>query len=495
MTRLYTWKLLLPALTLLLITSCGQEEEASVAIPLSTESEEAREAYLQGLEALDYGRQDDARMYFDSAIEADPDFAIAYFYRARVANSAEEWKRLTDFALQNRTGASAAEQMMIDMLPMYMKDDREMILEQTKDLVDAYPESPRVRLSLAAAYDGVGDIAQKRAAIEKAIALDETFAPAHRMMATSMIFDDPTDYALAEEHAGRYVELQPEEADAHIVLGDTWRAQSQLEKAREAYGKAIEVDPSHPTAYSKRGHANTFLGSYDEARADFEQAIDHAIGMMKISSANFGVYTFIYAGDLDAALRANTAVTDGLPGMLADDGAQRQARISCLRDRVHIAAAAGDFDAAREAFADHAELQREVISIMNSPELTASTEAELVVLEGWTAAREGDLESAMMHADRAAELLAEINNPRKLEGVHALKGYAMLQTGDAKTAIEHFDQSSQGWITVTFYRARAEEALGNDDRAQELYREVANWNFNSLWYAFIRGEAVAKIQG
>ena len=71
---------------------------------------------------------------------------------------------------------------------------------------------------------------------------------------------------------------------------------------------------------------------------------------------------------------------------------------------------------AREAFAEHAALTREVISMMNSPELTASREADLATLEGWIAAREGDHESAMMHADRAAELLAEITNPRKLEG-------------------------------------------------------------------------------
>jgi len=101
MRKLHTLTLLLPVITLLLFARCGQEKEESNDIPITTESEEAREAYLNGLEALDFGRQADARTYFDAAIESDPKLAIADFYRACGCRSP---LRSTVSATSNRSG-------------------------------------------------------------------------------------------------------------------------------------------------------------------------------------------------------------------------------------------------------------------------------------------------------------------------------------------------------------------------------------------------------
>ena len=42
----------------------------------------------------------------------------------------------------------------------------------------------------------------------------------------------------------------------------------QLEKAREAYTRAIELDPSHSAPNIKKGHINSFLGDFEQARID-----------------------------------------------------------------------------------------------------------------------------------------------------------------------------------------------------------------------------------
>jgi hypothetical protein len=36
------------------------------------------------------------------------------------------------------------------------------------------------------------------------------------------------------------------------------------------------------------------------------------------------------------------------------------------------------------------------------------------------------------------------------------------------------------------------EGLGKEHEAQELYTDVATWNFNDLDYALIRNKAIAK---
>ena len=37
--------------------------------------------------------------------------------------------------------------------------------------------------------------------------------------------------------------------------------------------------------------------------------------------------------------------------------------------------------------------------------------------------------------------------------------------------------------------ARALQGAGQTDEANELLQEVANWNFNSVWFAMLRKEA------
>ncbi len=476
-----------------LLAGCGQKAEDDSGIPITTASEEARESFIQGREAMEVDRREDARAAFDKAIEADPTFAIAYLYRARLSNSPQEWKKFTDLAQQHKATASEGEQLLIEMIPLYIKSDREMVLTQAQKLAAAYPKSPYAHLEVVYALQGLNKTTDARNKLETIIEMHPDFAPAYRALSSSFVFDDPTDYQQAETYANSYVKMKSGEASAHILLGDVYRAQVQLEKARDAYAKAAEVDPSHPIAYSKKGHANTFLGSYDLARSDFEQAMNHSEGTMKISGANFGVYSYIYAGDLAAALQANAAVMESIPGMISDEAQQRQAKMICAEDRCKIAAAAGDFETAWSAFNTFAALQREITAEMAMPEFTSSTEAELAELQGWVSAKAGDFEKAGTYADAAAEHLASSKDPRKLESVHFLKGFIALQQDDANAALEHFSQSNQDWITVKFYSAKAQEALGNADKAQTLYREVADWNFNSLDYALIRNEALAKV--
>jgi tetratricopeptide (TPR) repeat protein len=475
-----------------LLVGCGQQTDEG-AIPITTGSDEAREHFILGREALEMGRTDDAREAFERAIDADPAFAIAYLYRARLANSAQEWKQYTDLAQEHKAGSSEGEQMLIDMIPLYVASDDEAVLAQAKKLAAAYPKSPRASLEVAYAMEGLNMTAESRRQLESLVTEHPSFAPAYRSLANSFVFELPNDHGLAEKYARKFVELAPREATGHILLGDVYRAQVQLEKALASYTEAVKVDPTHPVGYAKKGHADTFLGNYDMARADFEEAIEHSEGTGKMSGANFGVYTYVYAGDLPAALNANAAVMQNIPRLIADEEAQKQAMMICYEDRCKIAAADGDFDIAREALREHAKLRRGIAEEMNMPEFVAYTEADIAELEGWIAAREGDFDAALAHADAAAEHLAVSKSPRKLEGVHQLKGFVALQQGAAETALEHLAQSNSDWITVTFYTAQAEEARGNTAQATELYREVANWNFNSLEYALIRDKALARL--
>jgi len=46
---------------------------------------------------------------------------------------------------------------------------------------------------------------------------------------------------------------------------------------------------------------------------------------------------------------------------------------------------------------------------------------------------------------------------------------------------------------MLYYFAEAKEKAGDAAGAAELYKKVANWNIDGVWYAFVRQKAIAKI--
>ena len=476
-----------------LFASCGSPAKQDSDIPVTTSSEKARAAFLEGRTALEAGRTDQARALFDSAIEADPTFALALLYRARTATSAIEWKSYVDKAISNKGSASSGEKIMIDMLSAMLNDDTEGKLELAQQLVKEYPKSARALHELADAHADMKHIDEERTTLESAIALDPSWAMPHRSLAESFTFMEPRFLAKAEEHAMKYVELQPKEAVAQITLGDVYRAQIDLEKARDAYARAADLDPESSVALSKKGHAETYLGNYEAARTDFEAAAAQT-DTRKVGPKNFAANTWLYAGNVKAALKAIEDVIAAVPSLIPDATLQQQALVVCQESRCRIATEAGASDVAADAFTKHAELARAISGAMNNPAFSKMTEAELALLEGYMMAKKGDYAAAAVFADRAEEQLKDMNNPRAMDGVHFLRGFIAYLSGKHQDAIKHFASAGDDRIEVKFYAAMAHEAMGEKEQAARMFKEVTDWNFNDLNYALIRSKAVAKLK-
>lgn len=492
MRQYHIYAIVLLVLSAGVLVSCGSKSGDSGDIPVTTVSEEARTLFLQGRDAWEVGRNDEARGFFDRAIDADPAFVQAYLLRARTATSPQDWKRHADLAIANRDMTSPGEQIMVDMFSAMMDDDAKKELQLATQLVADFPKSARAHFALGEVYAGLDRTSDARASMEKAASLDASWVVPHRNLANSFIFDEPRDLVKAEEHASRCVELKPDEADPHILLGDVYRAGVNLEKARSAYAKAAQADPSSAVALSKKGHAETFLGNYDAARADFETASQKAI-TWKIGPKNFITFTWLYAGDVAAALAANQKLIDGIASITLDPEQQKQDLSILYRIRSRMAVESGDFAAASKAFAKHAELERAVAAEMERDVIVKSTEARLAALEGTIAVWKGDYAAAEALADRAEAQVRGLSNPNALDDVHVLRGLISLRAGNAEAALMHFSAASPEMIEVKYFSALAHESLGRQDEATRLYKQVAEWNFNDVEYALVRSKAIAKL--
>ncbi|MBT8400306.1 MAG: hypothetical protein KJO98_07510, partial [Rhodothermia bacterium] len=326
---------------------------------VNTESAGARAHFVMGMKSFDMAKFDDARSHLDKAIEMDPNFAAAHLYRTWVATSADDWKAHYDRARALRESATPWVQNMIDRSVAGADNDGERQLELALALVAEYPTSARAFDYLASEYSQHKMYDAERGALKTAMALDPGYSPAYKSLSLSYVFNQPEDHEAALKYGKKYVKHAPDAADAYIVFGDVHRARNDFQKASDAYAMAIEVDPDHATAYSKKGHADTYLGAFEAARADFAAAekVAKTLGQ-RVGQKNFAVYTHLYAGDVSAAMQANTDVIDGLKKMDSDEatGPLR----TTYRDRVLIAAHHGMFD---EAMAAHSEMVKHTKSM------------------------------------------------------------------------------------------------------------------------------------
>src|SRR2546427_7084437 len=86
--------------------------------------------------------------------------------------------------------------------------------------------------------------------------------------------------------------LAPDASNAHMFVGDAYRAQKNLEKAREEYLRGHELEPRNAVLLVKAGHANTFLGDYAAARADYDSAIDRKSTRLNSSHSQISYAVF-----------------------------------------------------------------------------------------------------------------------------------------------------------------------------------------------------------
>ena len=463
-------------------------------IPVTTVSEEARATFLEARDAQDMGRFEDARELLDEAIEKDPNFALAYLYKALSANSPAEWSTNIDKAVAKKSYVSKGEQLMIDIDVTYLRNDADKRFELSKQLAAEYPSSKRALLVLANQHQERNEHMKARDIIYDALQIDADFPVAHRDLAFSYLFGEPKEFSLAEKHMKKFTELRPNEASAYIGLGDVYRAQLRLEKARNAYARATEADPKSHIGFGKKGHANTFLGNYEEARDDYRKAGDIAKDFWKAEWANYANYTYLYAGDIRSALDANERLLQNIENMGIMEKQLPLAKANAYYDRAKMAMHYGEYATAEKALKEHAVHWLLFAKDMNSPEYERTQKAEIVLREGTLAAYQGNYESALSKAKENRKLLEPIKNPRKLEDFHRLMGKIHLLQKHYQEAINHYKEADLNSEAVKYELALAHEGAGNNQEANKLFREVAEWNFNGIDYALIRNEAIEKMK-
>ena len=146
------------------------------------------------------------------------------------------------------------------------------------------------------ADDGIG-LARK--AVERALALDSEYAPAHSLLGLIAIGYD-LDYAAGAQHIERALALEPANPDIIGAAGYLARRLGRLEQAIALFEYEVAHDPLNWVGHDDLAFSNRYAGHLDKAIAGFRTVLSLAPS----STAEHSLIgeVFLQKGDAKAAL-------------------------------------------------------------------------------------------------------------------------------------------------------------------------------------------------
>jgi tetratricopeptide (TPR) repeat protein/TolB-like protein len=386
---------------------------------VTTHSREAYELYLDGLEALNKYYFDEAREAFSKVVELDSNYAMAYYYLARVDDQS-----FINRAVAHLDRATDKQKYFIRSLKAFVDRDRDDAIRELEQLLERYPDEKEAYYYLGNYRYSERQFEEAVVSLTKAVELDPFYEPAINLLAYA--YAGTGDYKNAINAIDRYIALAPGEPNPYDTRGDIYRFQGKPELAIESYRMAIELKPDFYDSWLKLGQSYLILG--EPARADSCLQMVRASGSTRLGTSAYWytIYIPILSGRFDRAL----AVLDS-----AIDVAQR-------------------VDTVREYTSYH--FLKAVI---------------FEELGEWTAARR--------ESEITVRLASEETN-RPPGGIcFAYQIYVMAQQDDLVSAqqaademLSHLDQDDSGMVYYWLAQGAIEQARGNWDLALARYDQA-----------------------
>jgi serine/threonine protein kinase/tetratricopeptide (TPR) repeat protein len=257
--------------------------ERSVEIPeggisdYTTSSMEAYNYFIRGYEEAEKFYYEDARKFYEKALEFDPDFAavhsgLGYIYGS--LNSLEKRDASIRKAMALSKNATEKERLRIEAhYELIIGGDNEKRLRILEEFARKYPREKNAHRILGNYYQ----IRDRNRALEEyniALELDPYYGPVLNHLGYMHI--ETEDFEKALEYFERFAASSPGDANPIDSIGDLHFKMGDLDKAITKFQEAIEVKPDFFNSYWNIGYMYALKEDYKEAISWIDRGFDIA---------------------------------------------------------------------------------------------------------------------------------------------------------------------------------------------------------------------------
>jgi tetratricopeptide (TPR) repeat protein len=277
-----------------------------------------------------------------------------------------------------------------------------------------------------------------------------------------------------------------------VILGQTYQAAGEADKARAAYRRADEIGPPSPRVRAFLANEDLVQGDYDKARRTF---LDVEKSLPKGSvpfAVRYGLaFSYLYEGQVDPAIEALQTYL----GEYRDSGAaQGFPEVFIWNSIARINLENGRLDAAMKAY----EKGFESVPGSSLPEDQKTLwRGRLMHGRCRVLAKMGKHEEAWAQAQALKKMIDDAGEEGKqyVKAWHYLAGYLKLEAKDYTGAVGELTQIPEPDPFQELLLARAYERSGSRADAQKAYRAVVDSQQNGLERALAYPEAKKKLAG
>jgi len=399
----------------LAISSDVQKELKASAFQPTSKSAAALSAYMQGAQMRRQGKNLEAVKLFQTAVQQDPEFALAYSGLAETDSALgydSQAEQASRKAMELDSQLPLAEKYLIEANHARVMKDNKKAIETYEKLAASLPGDSDVQFALGSLYLDTGEFDKARAQYAK------------------VLKNDPKNLTALLQTG--WLEVQD------------GKPQAGLEPLNRAMSLAIELDNDEQKAqvFQALGVAYDGLNKYDEALRSVQQSLDinKRLGNKAAAAGNYAEIGDVqtYLGKPELAL---AAYNESLK-LRREIGAKKDAASSLIsigslfEDR-------GDYDKALDMYKESLQTQRDVGD--------AALQAVCLNNIGNVYLAKGQSEDALTYYQQALQLREKLNNPADIaDTLHDL--------GEAYTRTAQYDQAMASYFRGLQLRRNANDA-------------------------------------
>jgi serine/threonine protein kinase/tetratricopeptide (TPR) repeat protein len=479
----------------LAISSDAQKELKASSFQPTSKSPAALSAYMQGLQLRRQGKNLDAVKLFQAAVQADPDFALAYS-RLAETNSAlgydSQAEQASRKAMELDSQLPLAERYLIEANNARVMKDNKKAIEVYEKLAASMPGDNDVQFALGNLYLDATQFDKARAQYAKVLKNDPKNLMALVQTGWVEVQDgkpqaglDPLNRALSLA-----IELDNDEQRAQVlqIIGIAYDGMNKYDEALRNVQQSLEINKrlgnksAEANSYSEIGDIQSYLGKPELSLAAYNEALTlrREIGAKK-DAAN----TLINIGSLMEDRGEYDKALDLYKEALQTerDSGDAVLQAQCLNNIGSVYLAKGQSEDALTYYQQALQL-REKLS--NSAD-TADTLHNL----GEAYSRTAQYDQAMQSYMKALQLRRNANDAHNAALEQHSIGMVFLNQGRFGAAVSNLNESVQGFqkaddrsrltvqVLIDYADALAKAGRGNEvgkalDQARSLATELKN---------------------
>jgi tetratricopeptide (TPR) repeat protein len=455
-------------------------------IPVTTASDAAKKAFLQGRELAEKLQAQDSIQHFEKAISLDPNFALAELSRANAAPTPKDFFDHLRKAVALSQRASDGERLLILATEAGANGDATKQKEYLDQLVAAYPRDERSQFNIGGYYFGQQDFAAAIDHYRKATELAPGYSPAYNILGYA--YRQKGDYANAEQAFERYIELIPKDPNPYDSYAELLLKMGRFQDSLVQYAKALAIDPNFLASHLGRAADFMYMGKAGEAASELDMITKKARSDGGRRTALFGrTVLAVDGGKWDEALAAVDKQY-----AIAEQAKDAAAMAGDLQTKGQILLEMGKYDEAKAAF-------DQSLKVTEGSSLSGDIKKNARLFAHFNNARialgRNDLAGARTEVQAFRSGAETSRNPAFMRQAHELAGIVALQEKKPDVAIAELEQASNQNPYNLYRLCLAYQAKGDTAKAGPWCGKAARFNsLPQLNSAFIRGKA-AKLAG